>query len=134
MTVTLAQLEKFVDRWISAGGDVVQNWVTWEREAATFFGLNLRETGRPEIMHAIMLLVIGINRGTPQQVKDVVRGCFPSVLELANHALGHLPQYSAVLQAEMHFRMGQLKDDWVLLCDGDQCIVRSEFRSPTDVH
>lgn len=130
--VTLVQLEKFVEKWLSGGGDCVQQWLVYEKKAADFFGIRIDD--RAEFMHAFMQLVVGITRGTPSQVKEAVRASAPSVLELVLQKLNHLPQFTAVLQAEVHYRTGQLAGDWTLQCEGDQCIVRSEFRLPSEVH
>jgi hypothetical protein len=126
--VTLQQLQEFSERWLEAGGHTVQLWVHWEREAAKLFGITLRDA-RPETMHQIMQLVIGIQEFTMPQIKGLLRLVTPSAIELAARLLSHIPEFSAVIDAELRFRMRELEEDWTFEPDGEGHIaVRTKYK------
>lgn len=144
--ITVGQVEEFVRTWLEADSAVVLDWQLWEQNARQFFfpedeadgrEMTLREmVGRPlDLMHQVMLIAVAVCTGTIGEVKRALREATPRALETANLALGHLPQFSAVLRAELHFRLGDLACDWALKADGDgRCLVTSEFRDRSAEH
>lgn len=132
--ITFESLQSFVDEWSEAGGAVVQHWTIWERLAAKFFETEVWQ-GRPEVMHQVMLIVIAVCEGTVDHVKRALREATPSALEVTKGLVSHIPHFSAVIDAEIRFRLGELAVDWSLEPDGSgRCVVRSEFKQPKLEH
>lgn len=128
--VKLHEVNAFVERWLRANGSVVQDWVVWEAEAARALCYPHDVwASRSEVMHGVMAIAVAIVTGTLGDVKRALRDAAPSSLELAKRLLGHLPQFAAVVEAELQFRLGRLDGDWSLEADGSgRCVVRSQYR------
>lgn len=109
---------------------MVQHWQLWEEKASAVFNMHTKRSSNPESMHALMFVVCGVCFGGIGSVKGVIRNAAPSTLTAVSIAVGHLPEFRVLLEAETRFRSCQLVADWMiaLLPDG-KVAVRSELRS-----
>lgn len=126
----MREVETFAKEWAAAGSHVVQHWQLWEEKASAVFNMHTKRSSNPESMHALMFVVCGVCFGGIGSVKGVIRNAAPSTLTAVSIAVGHLPEFRVLLEAETRFRSCQLVADWMiaLLPDG-KVAVRSELRS-----
>lgn len=126
-SVCMTDVATFARQWLHAGYHLVQHWPTWESQAAEFFDVPY-EAGSDDL-HGVMAIVCNVFFGSTDAVKSCMRASSPRVILRCMALLGHLHQFSVVLEAEQRFRAGDLQRDWSLeQSEAGELTVRSVFK------